>query len=219
MNQNWNQNRPPAPPYAQPQNQQQTQPYPQPQNPYQQQTQPYQQPYPPDPFAGSGGDPFTGLESAEIFDQGQWFQPGLYVVQINRCLLKTSQKSGLGFIAECQILASNQPANPAGTTASWWQTMGGRIHQGTAFSSLKEFIAAACGFDPKTDKDAIHGQLDPQIRDIARRAVSPENILGGRYVCLETFTKKTKQRGVDFTVHRWTPYRGTMPTSDEADYG
>jgi hypothetical protein len=152
---------------------------------------------------------FAGLKDAPIFTQGNYLDVGIYDVRIIRCLVKQTQRSGIGFIAELEILTSTNPKHSPGTTASWFQGL--TKNQATAFGAIKEFVVALYGLDPKADGERIKAEVEPNIEAIMNAAVGVQNILAGRCVHLETFTKKTREKGLDFTVHRWTPFEGDEP--------
>lgn len=152
---------------------------------------------------------FDGLKDAPIFEQGNYFGVGIYDVRVVRCLVKQTYRSGLGFIAELEVLSSNNPAHAVGSKGSWFQ--GISKNQATAFGAIKEFVAALYGFDAKADAQRIKTELEPHIEALMNEAVGPNNTFAGRPVHLETFMKKTREKGLDFTVHRWTPYKGEEP--------
>lgn len=152
---------------------------------------------------------FDGLKDAQIFEQGNYFGVGIYDVRVIRCIVKQTYRSGLGFIAELEVLSSNNPAHAVGSKGTWFQSL--TKNQATAFSAIKEFVAALYGFDIKADAQRIKLELEPHIEALMNEAVGPNNTFAGRCVHLETYVKKTREKGLDFTVHRWTPYRGEEP--------
>ena len=154
---------------------------------------------------------FDGMRTAQVFAQPNYMKPGIYDVRIVRCLAHNTMRSGLGFIVELEILSSTHPDHPVGSKASWFQGM--TRNQATAFSAIKEFVIALNGLDPSKDAEKIKVEIEPYIEQWLDAAVGTNNVFGGKLVHLETFMKKTRERNMDFTVHRWTPYSGTaQPT-------
>lgn len=148
---------------------------------------------------------WDGIQNAQIFDKGSFFGEGMYDVEILRCLTKQTQRSGLAFIAECRVINSNNPGDPIGQTRTWFQSM---KNLSVAHSAIKEFAAAVLGFDPKTEKQRIDAELGQKLPAILDGVTGQQNAFAGRVVHLETFITKTREKGTDFTVHRWSPAEG-----------
>lgn len=153
---------------------------------------------------------WTGLKTAEVFQQGNYFDVGIYDVRITRCLVKQTQRSGVGFIAELEVLTSTSAKHPPGSTGSWFQGL--TKNPATALSAIKEFVIAIHKLDPKRDTDRIKVEIEPSIEQWMDAAIGPGNIFAGRCIHLETFVKKTREKQTDFTVHRWSPFEGPEPT-------
>ena len=152
---------------------------------------------------------FAGLKTAEVFQQGNYFDVGIYDVRVTRCLVKQTLRSGMGFIVELEILSSTNPKHPPGSSASWFQGMS--KNPATALSAVKEFVIALQGLDPKKDVDRIKVEIDPSIEQWTEAAIGQQNIFAGKVVHLECFIKKTREKQTDFTVHRWSPFTGDAP--------
>jgi len=151
---------------------------------------------------------WANIATAEVFERGSYFQPGAYDVRVVRCLLKDTRKSGLGFIVELEILNSNNPSHQIGSKATFFQ---GMKNQMTAMSSVKEFMIALWGLDPRDPR--VKTELEPVLAQIMDQATGPENVLQGRCLHLDTHMIKTKERQMDFTVHKWAPYTGPTPAA------
>jgi hypothetical protein len=146
---------------------------------------------------------WDGLKDAQVFEKGNFFGVGVFDLEVGRCLTKQTIKSGLGFIVEFDVLTSTNPAHKTGSKGTWFQKM---ENQMVAFSAIKEFIIALHGFDPKLDAARIEQDLAPHISALMDHGTGPANGFAGKRIRLETFMTKTKSRGTDFTVHRWSPY-------------
>jgi len=151
---------------------------------------------------------FDGMATAKTFAQPNYLKPGLYDLRIVRCLVLDTQRSGVGFIVELEVLSSTHSDHPVGSTASWFQGMS--KNHATAEGAIKEFVCALMGIELK-DETRIQNEINPNIIGWLEAAIGPQNIFRGRCIHVETFMKKTRERGLDFTVHRWTPYTGAPP--------
>lgn len=149
---------------------------------------------------------WTQIGSAPIFERGNYFNLGHYKLRLLRCLSKQTQKSGMAFIAEFQVLESDNPAHPIGSKGTYFVKMD---NQQQAFSNVLEMMAALLGFDI-TNREHIT-QIDQQLRpQLAGLMTALETqgtaVLGGRETisveCRPTVTKA----GRDFTLHVWAPW-------------
>jgi hypothetical protein len=145
---------------------------------------------------------WQGLRQAQVFERGNYLSPGSYDLSVNRALLKQTQKSGLGFIVEFEVISSTAQAHPVGSIATWFQKM---ASPSIAFSAIKEFLLAVLNLDPRRDIQTIGMQVDPVIETIMDHVVSEANPLSGMFVHAEAFQTLT-QKGTDFTAIRWTPF-------------
>lgn len=147
---------------------------------------------------------FDGLPEAQMSEGGVYFELGTYDLEVQRCLIKQSRKSGLLFTVEFKILASTVPNQPPGTSVTWQQKM---QDQAVAFGAIKAFVAALCGFDPKNDAARIQAELNPHIARITDEAVTAANTFAGRRIRAETYEKRTGS-GKDIILPHWHPYTG-----------
>lgn len=149
---------------------------------------------------------FSGLRNASVFERGVFLQPGTYQLLINKCIVKETRKSGDGYIVEMTVQKSSNPAHPEGSKASWFQAL---RDKDVAFGALKEFIYATLGYRWPDDKETILAKVDPVIEELIDSSLPTEqggeNSFAGKSVCVQTFLKKTAGKGLDFTVHRWSP--------------
>jgi len=147
---------------------------------------------------------FEGIEDAEIFERGKFLPAGFVgVLEVKRTLAKDSIKSGMGFIVEFEVIASNREDVPVGSKATWWQGMKDRT---VAFPAIKEFVAVLSGFE-RHQKDEINAEVSPvlaQLLDHATENPDSNDLIGQRIQC-ETANKRTRNDR-DFTLHLWSPY-------------
>lgn len=89
---------------------------------------------------------FAGMDQANLFGTGQWFAEGNFVCRTKsfKCI---DGFKGRSFIAECEVVESNNPKDKPGDVRSWVVKMGGTNRN--AFGDIKGMIfAAAMGLDP-----------------------------------------------------------------------
>lgn len=148
---------------------------------------------------------FEGIADAEVFEQGNYFEPGgKYRLMVNRILLKDTQRSGMGFIVEFKVLRSSLPDKHAiGSKGSWFQ---GMTDKKVALPAIKEFMAALCkvNLNNPEEKEEFNSSIEEILKEAtAEFEGGPEkHPFHGMQVDLETWSKVT-QKGNDFTVHKW----------------
>ena len=162
---------------------------------------------------------FAGMDTAPLFGTGQYFSEGEFVVKAKSLKVHSGYK-GTVFIAEFEVVESNNTADPPGATRSWVVKMGAQNKN--AFSDIKSLMfALALDVDPKKvpppeSDPAIHAQATEFVKiacdaDYAKSKGADPTQLEGMPVRLSTFGKKTrpspeKPQGGTFTVHAWAPY-------------
>jgi len=145
---------------------------------------------------------WDGLNDAEVFETGIYFsnKEGIYDVEIVRCVEKDTQRSGLAFIVETEVLTSTQPEDPAGSRRTWFQSMKNKkIGQGAVAGFLLALFGLENNSSRKTD-------FFPFLQRLMPRVTGPENVLSGFVIHLETNLIKTREKGEDFTRHNWSPF-------------
>lgn len=131
---------------------------------------------------GGGGDYITGS--------------GEHVVEIKQIKFKESDTdSRVWFVVEFTVLETTSESVKKGEVYAWVHDMTNKFF---GASHVKQFIAAAIGFEPKSQEAKDIG------RDTVEEAWAEDQPFTGEKVNLETRNKKTKA-GHDFTVHSWTP--------------
>lgn len=151
----------------------------------------------------SNANLWAGLNNAPTFERGTFFKPGTYDLQIDKIQLKQSQKSGLIFLVETEIVTSNNPDHAVGSSATWIQKM---VDKNIALPAVKGFLYALLSLDAHTDASRIATEFDPYLEQAMDRITSEHNPFSGWYIHLEATMKKT-QRQTDFTVHNWQPFQ------------
>jgi hypothetical protein len=149
---------------------------------------------------------WDGVDHAEIFERGRYFKGGFEgVIQVKRTIVKDTRKNGLAFIVEFEVLSSNMSEHHAnGSKGTWYQ---GLRSKDIAFPEIAAWVAACAGYrrDQKTEIDE---KVRPLIKEMLVEATlkPDENMFTNIKLQLRTYMKKTKERGVDFTVHEFEPY-------------
>ncbi len=143
---------------------------------------------------------WDGLSKAEVFENGVYLGPGIFDCEIVRCLVKDSQKSGMGFIAELEILQSSNPEHPAGVKRTWWQ---GMKNKNVAFGAIKDFMLQIFCLPNVKERET---DFDPYLEAFMDRATGAENVLSGMFVHVECTMIKTREKQLDFTKHDWSPF-------------
>jgi hypothetical protein len=149
------------------------------------------------------------IGAAPIFERGNYFNNGHYKLRLLRGLSKETQKSGIAFITEFEVLESDNPAHPIGSKGTWFVKMGSLQDKQIGSSNILEMMAALLGFDIKNRDhlSQIDQQLRPQLAGLmtALETQGPA-VLGGREtVSVECRTTLTK-RNTEFTLHAWSPW-------------
>ncbi len=155
---------------------------------------------------------WAGIKDAQIFESGHYLAVGVYDVEVVRCFMKSTQKSGLAFIAELKVVASNNPLHPEGAPGTFFQKM---QHQSVAFSSIKAFVVSCLGFDSKGDEQRIKQEIDPYLAQWMDQITGPDNMLAGRRARTE-IVPKTAGSGKAITVNNWSPYVAGAPLPELA---
>ena len=143
---------------------------------------------------------WSGLGNATVFENGTYFTAGIYDVEIVRCVSKHTQKSGLGFIVETEVLSSSNLENPVGTKRTWYQSM---KNLNVGFGAVAAFLLAAFDLNNTAERKT---DFFPYLESFIRRVDGPENILSGFFLHLECTMIKTREKQSDFTRHDWSPF-------------
>lgn len=155
---------------------------------------------------------FSGLGDTEIYEKGYYLTPGgVYDLEVQQMLVKETRKSGLAFIVEFKVLSvegSDQvlEKHPVGSRATWLQKL---ADKDVAFPAIKECFVALLDVDMRDPeaKEEFNSQIEDLLDEATDPDVKPEDHpLRGHKVTVETYSKLTKNKGLDFTVHSWRVY-------------
>ncbi len=152
---------------------------------------------------------FSGMQAAPIFGRGNYMKEGNYTVKITNVFVKPRFKGGNVFVAEFEILESNNPEQKTGGTGSWVP----KIETPNTFGDIKSLMFACCGVDGKTIKNEdtkSHEQATLLAKaacgsEAAKTALNVQDgFLVGKQVRLEC-TMITTKAGTPFTRYTWSP--------------
>lgn len=165
---------------------------------------------------------FDGASKAEIPGNGQWFQPGRYVVEIKKCIHKLGKAQGgsgyrgESYIIETQILwadSDHENAPAVGSKAT-------QVVKADSVMAQANVMQFMCALYPNKDgkpstpaskSDAQWAKLGGKVF-IDSRDRETESAAEGQVLEVECFLKDTTSptaKAKHFTVHNW------MPISDE----
>jgi len=152
---------------------------------------------------------FSKLSTVKTYSKSAYFQPGNYIVEIQKVKLNEGGYKGDSFVIEAKVKAvtSDHPEVPkVGTIcAHVWAVSGAKREMGMA--NWMEFMSAVTGCSPDEKSDDDWQELSEAIID--------EDQLNGTDMLLQVFMTKTKA-GNDFTVHKW---QGFPSKEDYEEFG
>jgi hypothetical protein len=151
---------------------------------------------------------FQGFNEAQVGGKGVYFLDGLYQVEIQEVLVKTSRKKDLLYIVECKILKSTNAGRNPGMECS--QVI--NLKHDAAMGNVKRFLAAAFGIDPENPEAITAAGVNEELAEYSYSKSQP---VKGRMVDLEAVTVPTREGG-KFTVHNWSPYGTKWPATGQA---
>lgn len=142
---------------------------------------------------------FEGIEhvSAEGATSHRYFEPGNFVVEIERVLLHKKRIGGYKlFIVETIIRNSDNPAICLGEQRNWVQSLNNEY----ALPRIKAFIGAAIGLCPLNNASELNSFV---TKDFCHQVISEKNPLAKKLVALSCIPKTTRT-GKDFTHAQWS---------------
>lgn len=142
------------------------------------------------------GSIFSGVEEAEVYGSGPYFEPGVFIAQITECKSGERRTDKMGyFTAEFDILDSTNPKLPPGTAVTWWV---GIAVDTPALANIKKFIAKAMACDVKEVTTAG-----------CEMVVGPQQPLRGIVMRVRAKTIITQKKGEPFTLCDFELYEGS----------
>ena len=142
---------------------------------------------------------------AKIFDKGSYLEPGKYKLKLLKCFTLETRNKGDAFIAEFEVLESDNDDIQVGSTKNWYQ---GVRDKDIAFSSIKEFMKYLMQVDESDEEnwEEFEEKLPEIMEDISQEKFkqldAEDHPLHGRLINVECYMKKTREEN-DFTVHKW----------------
>lgn len=129
------------------------------------------------------------IDSAEGSKGGAWVLPGVYKVRITKCSGRDKNRKGFPqFVAEMDILESNNPERPAGGKMAWICVF---KPDTPALGNVRTFISII--------EQAPLEQVTKQVGEFYTSAAQPA---AGAIMKLVAYNIKTK-KDADFTVVEW----------------
>ncbi len=142
-------------------------------------------------------NPFDGMNQAKVYETGEFFEVGKYDLEVKVCKLKKTYKSGICFLVEFIVIASDNPAVKVGAERTWMQKMDPDT---IALPAIKGYLHALCKLGTKAEQDAFDSQA------FAKAAIGEANPTKGLKVSVFVVPKTTKA-GKDITVCNFRPYQ------------
>lgn len=162
---------------------------------------------------------FSGFaETAQPREAGNYFlmgmpeNDGVFRLRVGTCTYKAAfRKTGQpGVAIEFEILESNVPGHPVGSTAAWITKQNDATPSSRAkwFGELLNFIGALCGTHPRLDRDHLAQAIKLHGESLLNSMVTAQAMKGWE-VMLHAHVGDTKSGG-RFTYHDFFPVvRGT----------
>lgn len=145
---------------------------------------------------------FAKIKGQSSTKGGAYFQPGNYVVQIQRCKMGQTRKEVDFFVAECKIVESDNDELRPGSEGSFMVTMDKDPALGNIADFMRMGIWLAAREEGKTAAELGSVDAIPLDEEDADEIVSEENPLAGLLMGLYAYNKPTRA-GNDFTRHKW----------------
>ena len=143
------------------------------------------------------GNPFAGVEKAQVARGGVYFLPGTYKVEVKSVKLKQSRKKDDLLIIETLVLESDNADRPAGSCPS--QVI--NFKHDAALGNVKAFVAAGLGLDATKDEAEVNAQV---TGDLCNQVCSDDQPFAGLVLNLSAVNIETRE-GNEFTIHNWSP--------------
>lgn len=146
---------------------------------------------------------FAYIKGQRSTQGGVYFEPGIYKAQINRVKLGKTRKEEDFFVVETELIESNNPDRPEGSTCSWMVM----FKHDAALGNIADFCRAGLfAYAVQNDADpGVPSYEKVEVDDAsAEQICGEENPLAGVILTVEAVNVKTKA-GRDFTRVSWRP--------------
>ena len=166
-------------------------------------------------IADIAGD-FNDADPTATGSGGRQLPWGHHKVRIDSVKFKPSEKkkNKYWFIVEFTLLASTSSQAEVGEEYSWSHDL---TNEFFGMANAKQFLAAACGFDPASPQ--AHGLTTADLQE----AVDDEQPLRGRVAKVHVKPKVTEGTSKEnpFPVHDWSPWLKdtVLPAASEVEEG
>lgn len=144
---------------------------------------------------------FSGMKDAQVSAGGNYFTPGIYLVEVEKVHMITTRKGADMYIVETRVLESQSPNPPEmmkdGSPAAATKSPGSSpsycvpMALDSALGNIKAFLAALLGENPEEITE-----------EVAEESIADSNPLKGMKVRVEC-TMVVTNAGRDFTKHTW----------------
>lgn len=146
---------------------------------------------------------FKDIKEAKTTGSGQVFLPGKYLLKLNACkLIDSSVKASVFFIAEFEIVESDNEKRKPGGSMSWVIDLTGGKFPSLSLGNVKNFLHVAY-----SSFMLESGEAPPEEEDIneemSDNAVSEENPLCGVLIAAEAWNKPTRDKQSEYTRVKW----------------
>lgn len=133
---------------------------------------------------------FDGIEKVSSTSGGAWLLPGQHLFKINALKQPSNLRAGNCFIAELEVVESNNQEYSPGQSVSWIRNV--TKHKEMALADIKGFLAAVANCEEE--------QIDSAG---ATMAVSEQQPFAGHLIRCEAFNRPTRDGG-EFTRTLWS---------------
>jgi hypothetical protein len=146
------------------------------------------------------------INEAKLTQGGVYFNPGFhYLLSVHKMHIVETRDKGDMFVADFQILESDDPNRKVGTKASFAQL----LNNDMAGINIKSLLVALSGIDRDNEAEINDNDWD----EVAESSIQDDQPFKDEKVNLETYskvTKKTRDLAEDkqktVTVHNWSPF-------------
>lgn len=144
------------------------------------------------------------MNEARSTKGGVYFKPGNYVVRVHRCKELVTRAKDEAFIAECEVLDSDNPECAVGQRPALY------IEKNSAYPTLwlgnvMDFVRAAmASMAVQNGDEAPPPESIELTKEVAEAVTGEDNLLAGSILMVHAYNTKTKGKGADFTRFEWT---------------